>query len=82
MIDKSLSGHCHLSNTCERNLRVIDKQNGIRLGRCPNEIRRAFYESYKSDAEFMSADAVLCTHAASMCELFMPFNKVGLGYYW
>lgn len=23
LIDKSLSGHCHLSNTCERDLKVI-----------------------------------------------------------
>jgi hypothetical protein len=22
-----------------------------------------------------SVDAMLCTHATSMCELFMPFNK-------
>jgi hypothetical protein len=32
VIDKSLSGHCHLSNTCERDLRVMNKQNGINLG--------------------------------------------------
>ena len=74
-IDKSLSGHCHLSNTCERDLRVINKLNGIELGNCPNQLRREFYESYRNDKEFMSADIILCTHSASMCELFMPFNK-------
>lgn len=28
IIDKSLSGHCHLTNTCENDLRVINRQNG------------------------------------------------------
>lgn len=75
IIDKSLSGHCHLMNTCEKDLRVINKQNGIRLSPCPNKIRRDFYTSYVNDVEFNSADALLCNHATSMCELFMPFNK-------
>lgn len=75
VIDKSLSGHCHLSNTCERDLRVINKQNGIRLGSCPNDLIRSFYRSYVNDAEMLSADAIICTHAASMCEIFMAFNK-------
>lgn len=29
VVDKSLSGHCHLTDTCERDLRVITKMNGI-----------------------------------------------------
>jgi hypothetical protein len=32
VIDKSLSGHCSLFNTCQMNLKVIDKDNGISLG--------------------------------------------------
>lgn len=75
IIDKSLSGHCHLSNTCERDLRVINKQNGIKLGSCPNDLIRSFYDAYIRDTEMLSSNAILCTHAASMCELFMPFNK-------
>ena len=47
VIDKSLSGHCHLSNTCERDLRIINKQNGIRLEPCTNDIIRSFYASYR-----------------------------------
>ena len=39
VIDKSLSGHCHLTGTCERDLRVINKQNGINLHPCPNRLR-------------------------------------------
>jgi hypothetical protein len=75
VIDKSLSGHCHLSNTCQHDLRVIDRENGITLGKCPNTLIDKFYESYKNDLEMMSVSAFLCTHAASLCELFMPFNK-------
>ena len=75
VIDKSLSGHCHLTNTCERDLRVITKLNGIHLTPCPNKIRREFYDSYRLDPVMQSVDAFICTHAASMCELFMPFNK-------
>lgn len=75
IIDKSLSGHCHLSNTCERDLKVITKQNGIRLNPCSNQLRRDFYSAYRTDKEFLSVDGVLCNHAASMCELFMPFGK-------
>jgi hypothetical protein len=75
VIDKSLSGHCHLSNTCQHDLRVIDRENGITLGECPNTLINEFYESYKNDLEMKSVSAFLCTHACSLCELFMPFNK-------
>eukprot|EP01032_Pedospumella_encystans_P020206 gene20206-22959_t len=75
VIDKSLSGHCHLTNTCERDLRVIDKNNGINLQPCANALRKKFYDSYRTDPVMKSVDAYLCTHAASMCELFMPFQK-------
>jgi hypothetical protein len=75
VIDKSLSGHCHLSNTCERDLKVINKQNGIRLGYCPNRLISQFYDAYKADTEMNTVDAYLCTHATSLCELYMPFNK-------
>lgn len=75
IIDKSLSGHCHLSDTCATDLKVITQSNGIHLNPCPNRIRREFYEAYRNDPEFMSVDAILCTHAISMCELFMPFGK-------
>ena len=76
LIDKSLSGHCHLTNTCgEDELRVIDRQNGITLSSCPNRLKRQFYEEYRDDEEFLSVDFFLCTHACSMCELFMPFGK-------
>ena len=75
VIDKSLSGHCHITNTCAKDLRVITQQNGIELSPCPNKLRQEFFDAYKNDFEMKQVDIVLCTHATSMCELFMPFNK-------
>eukprot|EP01040_Poterioochromonas_malhamensis_P023883 gene23883-29408_t len=45
VIDKSLSGHCHLTSTCARDLKVINQQNGISLP-CANSLRRSFYAAY------------------------------------
>eukprot|EP01031_Cornospumella_fuschlensis_P047035 gene47035-57597_t len=75
VIDKSLSSHCYLQNTCAADLKVLTQNNGISLAPCPNDLRRQFYEAYRQDPEFMAADAILCTHAISMCEIFMPFKK-------
>ena len=75
VIDKSLSDHCHLSSTCQTDLRVINKQNGINLGSCPNSLKSSFYESYINDHEMKTVSAFLCTHAASLCEVFMPFDR-------
>jgi len=73
-IDKSLSGHCHITNTCEgkKSLKVINRDNAMNLD--PSLIPQ-FYEAYKNDAELQSVDAFVCFHPSSMCELFMPFNK-------
>eukprot|EP01036_Dinobryon_divergens_P031266 gene31266-40635_t len=76
IIDKSLSGHCHLTNTCQRDLEVLTKENGLELSPCPNKLREAFYRVYRApDSQLMAADAVLCNHAVSLCEIFMPFDK-------
>ncbi|CAF2121680.1 unnamed protein product [Rotaria magnacalcarata] len=40
-----------------------------------NEIRRRFYEFYKNQMELNVVDAFVCFHPASMCELYMPFNR-------
>lgn len=73
-IDKSLSGHCHITNTCEgRNtLKVINVGNAMDLN---HDLIPKFYEAYKDDAEMKSVDAFVCFHPSSMCELFEPFNK-------
>ena len=73
-IDKSLSGHCHVTNTCEgkHSLKVINRDNAMHLD--PSLIPK-FYAAYKNDAELQSVDAFVCFHPAAMCELFMQFNK-------
>jgi hypothetical protein len=75
VIDKSLSGHCHLTNTCQHDLRILTRQNGVHLSPCRNSIRRDFYNSYRCDASFTSVDAVVFTYALALAEAFMPFNK-------
>jgi len=73
-IDKSFSGHCYITNTCEgqKSLKVINRDNGMNLD--PSLIP-IFYDAYKNNAELQTVDAFVCFHPASMCELFMPFNK-------
>ena len=75
IIDKSLSGHCHLKKTCARDLRVLNRHNGISGGKCPNQLRRDFFTSYVNDPQMKQVDAFLCHHAAGLCEVFMAFNK-------
>ena len=73
-IDKSLSGHCHVTNTCEgkNTLRMINQGNAMTLD--PALIPE-FFDSYKIDIELLSADAFACFLPPAMCELFEPFNR-------
>jgi len=73
-IDKSFSGHCHITKTCDgqKSLKIINRGNAMNLD--PSLIPK-FYEAYKDDVEMKLVDAFVCFHPASMCELFMPFNK-------
>jgi len=64
--DKSLSNHCELTSSCQNDLRVLTKDNGISLGHCPECLRRDFYNAYKDDVDFISVDAILCLHAARL----------------
>ncbi len=75
IIDKSLSGHCTLKKTCATDLKVLNKANGINLGKCPNQLRRDFFSAYVNDPQMVKVDAFLCHHACGLCEAFMAFNK-------
>ncbi|KAL9644304.1 hypothetical protein ABK040_005765 [Willaertia magna] len=75
VIDKSLSGHCHLTKTCAHDLRVLDKKTATGDdGTCPVEYARKFYNSYKDDSEFKEVDAVVCDHNISIFEMYMAFD--------
>lgn len=75
IIDKSLSGHCHLVNTCATDLRIITKENGISLSDCPNEFMRKFWTEYRYDRWFNNVDIFYCDYPISLCEVYMAFNK-------
>lgn len=70
-IDKSLSGACVQTDTCAKNLRVLNSGNGINPSM---DVKRRFVDTYRNDAEMNRADAVLCFHPSAMCELFMELR--------
>jgi len=72
VIDKSLSYHCGKSNTCAKGLRVINRENGMRLS--PIQIEQ-FYQSYKNDPEMKQVTVFVCALPVSMCEAFLKFNR-------
>ena len=41
----------------------------------PESMIRDNFEFYKNDEKFTSVDAFMCTFPASLCEVWMPFNK-------
>jgi len=75
IIDESGSGHCELKDTCATNLRVINRNNGLELGTCPNELKREFFREYAHDERMNLVDAFFCQHVTGLCEMFMPFGR-------
>lgn len=75
IIDESGSGHCELKDTCATNLRVMNRNNGLGLGPCPNELKREFHREYVQDERMDYVDAFFCHHATGLCEMFMSFGR-------
>lgn len=75
VIDESLSGHCHLMQTCSSNLKVLNKETVGTLTRCPNKLKRQFWDKYQNDPRMNTVDAFVCHHNFALCELFMAFNR-------
>ena len=75
VVDESLSGHCHLVDTCAKDLHVVNQANGMSLGDCPNELKWKFWKSYVSDAWMDSFAGFLCEHSIALCEIYMAFGK-------
>ncbi|CAF3644643.1 unnamed protein product [Rotaria sp. Silwood1] len=71
-IDKSLSGHCYLTNTCAKNLKILNSDNGMSTD---VKLHKQFYEVYKNDSEMNQVNIFMCFHPVAMCEIFMPFNR-------
>lgn len=71
-IDRTLSAHCKLTNTCHKSLRVLNARNAAKI---TDEIKRRFYEAYRDTCEINQVDAFVCFHPSAMCELYMKFNR-------
>ena len=79
IVDKSLSEHCHLKGTCESDLKVLNRSNGLKLTPCPNELRRAFFEAYLSDPEMEKVDAFVCLFSGnSWCKALCLYSSTNL----
>ena len=72
IIDKSLSYYCGKVGTCAKGLRIITRENGMRL---TPEIIQQFYQVYKDNLDMKTVNAFICTLPVAMCEAFLPFNK-------
>lgn len=72
VVDKSLSYYCGSVGTCAKNLRVIHKENGMRL---TPELIEQFYREYINDPEMKRVTAFVCTLPVAMCETFVKFNR-------
>jgi hypothetical protein len=73
--DESLSGHCHLMNTCASRLEILTRENGLSLSPCPNQLKRNFWNRYQNHSLMNSIDVFLCHHAFGLCEAFMVFDR-------
>lgn len=72
IIDQSLSYYCGNVGTCANTLKVINRDNGMRL---TPEIIDQFYQTYAGDAQMKRVTAFVCTLPVAMCELFVRFNR-------
>ena len=72
VIDNSLSYSCKSVGTCAANLKIINKQNGMRL---TPELIDQFYNYYKNDLEMKTVSTFVCTLPVAMCEAYVAFNR-------
>jgi hypothetical protein len=71
-LDKSLSYSCQRTRTCHSPLRILTRNNGMSTF---ESIADEFYRFYRDQVEMNLVDAFVCFHPASMCELYMPFDR-------
>jgi len=76
-LDKSLSGACARRHTCAdaKELPVLTQQTGFTLCPRPHALRRAAFEALRASPLLAQTDAVVCSHPAALCEVWLPFNK-------
>lgn len=83
-LTESSSIHKYLNNELKsfeevKTLKVITRKSALalkdELDDSSNKLRRDFFEAYLDDPTFKGVDAFVCQFAASMCELYMPFDR-------
>lgn len=74
---QSLSGHCHITQSCATNLKVLNRDNGYHLGSKDNivSLSKKLFEAYKDDVGMRKIDFFVCMHPIIQCLLFLPFKK-------
>lgn len=72
-IDKSLSGHCHLTNTCAHDLKVLTQHASTVSMSCL--VKNQFWVAYRDDPEMHPVDMFFCAHGVAACEIYLPFGK-------
>jgi hypothetical protein len=70
--DQSISGHCHLTGSCAKNLKWSSPGGHSHLS--PSHLI-AFYEAYKNDPEMKEVDIMASFYLTQTVEMYMPFNK-------
>ena len=73
LVDKSLSGHCHIVNTCATDLRALTADSMVRGMTCVE--KEAFWRAYAGDAEMATVDAFLVSYALPTSLAFLPFDR-------
>jgi len=75
MHDESLSAHCYRTGTCASTLRVLTPHNAMTLGDDTDApVRELFFRAYRDDSLMRRMDAVVCSHPAAGCELYLPLG--------
>ena len=70
--DNSFSYYCGQVGSCAQGLKIINRDNGMRL---TPELIDQFYDYYKNDLVMNTVTTFVCTLPVAMCEAFVKFNR-------
>jgi len=73
MVDKSLSGHCHFTKTCARDLKVLNASILAQGLTCAD--KDAFWGTYAADDQMTAVDAFVTSYALPASLAYLPFDR-------
>jgi hypothetical protein len=73
LVDRSLSGHCKISNTCAKDLRVLT--NAMLVAGMSCKDKEQFWREYASDPSMAGIDAFFVSYAGPSSLAFLPFDR-------